>query len=86
MSPVLEVVSSGTADGRIHVALPVSIELRRQPYRMYGSAGYFSRGSFFSRGAIEWGTSSGVVLTDALTQSYSLKDDVLLDIAPARTS
>lgn len=79
ISPTMEVLSSGNPDGRIHFALPVSVELRRQPFRMYGSAGWFTRGSFFSGAAVEWSARSGMALTGALTQSYSLKDDAVLD-------
>jgi hypothetical protein len=79
VSPVVEVLSAGTTDGRVHVGIPVSVELRRQPFRVYGSAGYFSRGSVFTGGALEWAAPSGMVLTSALIQSYSLKDDAVLD-------
>jgi hypothetical protein len=79
VSPVLEVLSSGAPDGRLHYALPVSFELRRAPYRVYGSAGYFSRGSIFTGAAFEWATASGWMLTSALTQSYSTKEDPLSD-------
>ena len=79
VSPVLEILSAGGTDGRVHVGLPVSVELRRQPFRVYGSAGYFSRGSVFTGGAVEWAASSGIVLTSALVQSYSLNDDASLD-------
>jgi hypothetical protein len=79
VSPTIEVLSAGATDGRVHVGLPVSLELRRQPFRVYGSAGYFSRGSVFTGGAIEWAASSGTVLTGAFVQSYSMKDDATLD-------
>ena len=79
VSPTMEVLSAGAPDGRVHVGLPVSLELRRQPFRVYGSAGYFSRGSVFTGGAIEWAASSGMALTGAFVQSYSMKDDTLLD-------
>jgi hypothetical protein len=79
VSPVLEVLSSGAPDGRLHFAVPVSFELRRQPYRVYGSAGYFSRGSLFTGAAFEWAMPSGFMLTSALTQSYSINDDPLSD-------
>ena len=79
VSPVVEVLSSGAPDGRLHYAVPVSFEVRRQPYRVYGSAGYFSRGSVFTGAAIEWATSTGFMLTGALTQSYSTKEDPLSD-------
>lgn len=79
ISPTMEVLSSGNPDGRIHFAVPVSVELRRQPFRVYGSAGVFTRGSFFSGAALEWNSPGGMVLTGSLTQSYSLKDDAVLD-------
>ena len=79
ISPTMEVLSSGNPDGRIHFAVPVSVELRRQPFRVYGSAGWFTRGSFFSGAALEWSAPARMVLTGALTQSYSLKDDAVLD-------
>lgn len=79
VSPVVEVLSAGAPDGRVHFAFPVSVELRRQPYRVYGSAGYFTRGSLFTAVAIERGLQSGLVITGALTHSYSTKDDALLD-------
>ena len=79
ISPTMEVLSSGNPDGRIHFAVPVSVELRRQPFRIYGSAGLFTRGSFFSGAALEWSSPAGMVMTGSLTQSYSLKEDAVLD-------
>jgi hypothetical protein len=79
VSPVLEILSAGAPDGRLHFAVPVSFEVRRQPYRAYASAGYFSRGALFTAAAFEWATSSGLMLTSALTQSYSTKEDPLSD-------
>ena len=79
ISPTMEVLSAGSPDGRVHFAVPVSVELRRQPFRVYGSAGLFTRGSFFSGAALEWGAPGGMALTGSLTQSYSLKDDAVLD-------
>jgi hypothetical protein len=79
ISPTVEVLSSESEDGRVHFAIPVSAELRRQPFRVYGSAGVFTRGSFFSGGALEWSSPVGLVLTGSFTQSYSLKNDAVLD-------
>ena len=79
VSPVMEVLSPGAPGGRVHFAIPVGMELRRAPFRVYGSAGYFTRGSVFTGGALEWTSPSGMVLTGVLTQSYSLKGDPLLD-------
>ena len=79
ISPVVEVLSSGSPDDRTHFAIPVSVELRRAPFRVYGSAGYFTRGSVFTGGAFEWSAPSGMVFTGVLTQSYSIKADPVLD-------
>ena len=79
ISPTMEVLSAGSPDGRVHFAVPVSVELRRQPFRVYGSAGLFTRGSFFSGAALEWSAPGGMALTGSLSQSYSLKDDAILD-------
>jgi hypothetical protein len=78
VNPVMEVLSAGNPDGRVHFALPVNVELRRQPFRMYGSAGYFTRGSVFTGGALEW-TGTRMILTGSLTQSYSIRPDATLD-------
>jgi hypothetical protein len=78
VNPVVEVLSPGNPDGRVHFALPVNVELRRQPFRVYGSAGYFTRGSVFAGGALEW-TGSRMIMTGSLTQSYSIKEDLMLD-------
>ena len=57
----------------------MNVEVRRLPFRVYGSAGYFTRGSVFTGGAVEWTSSSRITLTGALTQSYSIKPDPMLD-------
>jgi hypothetical protein len=79
ISPVMEVLTAGTPDGRVHFAIPLNLELRRAPLRVYGSAGYFTRGSVFTGAALEWTTPARLVLTGALTQSYSTKADAALD-------
>jgi hypothetical protein len=79
VSPVLELLSPDVPDGRLHFALPVSVEVRHLPFRVYGAAGFFTRGSFFGGGAVEWTAPNGVTLTGALTQSYSVKEDAVLD-------
>ncbi len=72
ISPVVEVLSAGAVDGRVHFAVPVSVELRRLPFRVYGSAGYFTRGSVFGGTALEWTSAGGLTLTGSLLQSYSV--------------
>jgi hypothetical protein len=82
ISPVVEVLSAGAIDGRVHFAVPVNLELRRLPFRVYGSAGYFTRGSVFGGTALEWTSTGGVSLTGSLLQSYSVK--MPTDIATGR--
>jgi hypothetical protein len=79
ISPVVEVLSAGATDGRVHFALPVNVEVRRLPFRVYGSAGYFTRGSVFTGAALEWTSPSRLTFTGALTQSYSIQLDAALD-------
>lgn len=75
ISPLVEILSNGSLDGgRVHWALPVSVELRADTIRLYGSGGYFSRGAIFAGGAIEWTSSAGTLLTGALTQSLSINE------------
>ena len=76
---VMEVLSAGATDGRVHFAIPVALELRRQPFRVYGSVGYFTRGAVFSGGAIEWAGPRQWIVSGILTQSRSIKSDATLD-------
>jgi hypothetical protein len=76
---VVEVLSAGTPGGRIHFAVPVSVEVRRFPFRFYASGGYFTRGAVFGGGAVEWTAPAGLALTGTITQSYSLVDTVVSD-------
>lgn len=75
--PIVEVASGVQAIGqhRVHWALPVSMEVQRNDWRMYGASGYFSRGSLFASGALERAISSQLSITGTLSTSYSTKAD-----------
>ena len=73
--PVLEVLSPGFFDDRVHWALPVSAEFRASPVRVYGSTGYFSRGALFGAGAMEWTSPTGTSLTFSLTHTVPTAED-----------
>ena len=73
--PVLEVLSPGFFDDRVHWALPVSAEFRLSPVRVYGSTGFFSRGAVFGAGAVEWTSPEGTSLTFSLTRSVPTGED-----------
>jgi hypothetical protein len=73
--PVLEVLSPGFFDDRVHVALPISAEFRASSVRVYGSTGYFSRGAVFGAGAVEWTSKQGTSLTFGLTHARSTDEE-----------
>ena len=73
--PVLEVLSAGFFEDRVHWALPISAEFRASPIRVYGSTGYFSRGAVFGAGAIEWASAQGTSLTFSLTHAKPTADE-----------
>jgi hypothetical protein len=52
-------------------ALPVNIEMRMSQMRVYGSAGYFSRGSMFATIAAQISAGSRVALSGNFGQSYA---------------
>jgi hypothetical protein len=75
VTPLLEVLSPGFFDDRVHWALPISAEFRATPVRVYASTGYFSRGAVFGAGALEWTSSAGSSLTFSLTHSVPTSED-----------
>src|SRR5205085_2039774 len=78
----LEVLSWTAADlgaHRLNVVLPISLQSDFGTTRVYGSTGYFSRGSLFGAGAAEWTVGSRGTLVASLSHSYSVKSDPLAD-------
>ena len=73
--PVVEILSPGFFEDRVHWALPISAEFRATPVRVYGSTGYFSRGAVFGAGAFEWTAPQGTSLTLSLTHSVPTGED-----------
>ena len=75
--PVVEVLSVAPASGASRLAwgLPAAVELQRDGWRVYGSAGYFSRGAVFGSGAIEIGVGKRTWVTGTISESRSIKDD-----------
>ncbi len=69
LAPLIE-LSPGSQD-RIGWALPVNVEAHRGELRLYGSAGYFSRGSVFGTVAADLPISSRLSLNASFGQSYA---------------
>jgi hypothetical protein len=87
--PVLEILSSGSnleGEGRLHWALPVTVERRFDGFRAYAAGGYFSRGALFGSGAVEVPVSDKVIATAVLSHSRSLTTDPLSDALELSTS
>ena len=88
VAPLVEVLSAPDpiSGARWSWAIPVSVEVRRPDYRVYGSAGYFARGVLFSSGAVEVPLSNRFVVTGALIQMRSLNQSPAADaLALARS-
>ena len=88
--PVLEVLSftPGPEESRVQWALPASMEIRRDGWRLFGSAGYFSRGSLFAAAAAELALSDSAWFVGTISQSHSIAADDLsaaLGLAQTRT-
>lgn len=77
--PIIEVLSVAPAPGasRVSWALPVSVELQRSGWRVYGSSGYFSRGSLFASGALEVAVTDRAWVTASISESRSNAQDDL---------
>lgn len=69
VTPLVELSpGSGTPVGW---ALPVNLETRRGDARVYGSAGYFSRGSVFGSVAADFPVTSRIFINGTFGQSYA---------------
>jgi hypothetical protein len=88
ITPVVAMLSSdpGEARKRFNWAAPVSVELQRSGWRVFGTAGYFSHGSVFASGAVEMALSERVTITGTVTQSHStIEDDPAVTLVLSRT-
>ena len=69
VTPLLEL--SPGSDAPVGWALPVNLEVQRGDVRVYGSAGYFSRGSVFGTVGADIPLTSRVFLNGTFGQSYA---------------
>jgi len=79
--PLVQMLSAEPAPGtsRYSWGLPVAIEMQRTGWRVYGSTGYFSRGSLFASAAIELPLADRAWFTGTVTRSHSTKKDTDAD-------
>lgn len=79
ITPLLEVAAHDQI-GRFSWALPISVEVRGVRARLYGSGGYFSRGSLFGAVGLEVPAGDRVSVFGNFGQSYSTRAG---DVDPA---
>lgn len=73
IAPVIEIASE--ASQRLSFGVPVSLEVRGDGFRVYGSGGFFTRGAVFASGALERTLSRRLTLTGTIGHSYSTASD-----------
>jgi hypothetical protein len=81
IGPTLEILSdtsvAGTGLRRVNWILPVNLERRFDVGRVYGSAGYFTRGVLFASGAYEYPVTDRLAVAAALTHAYATDAEAL---------
>ena len=79
-SPTLEILNWSSPEiGRVNFVLPISLQTSAGATQMYGSTGYFTRGSVFASGAVEWPVTSKMTLMATMAHSYSVVSDPVSD-------
>lgn len=79
-SPTVEILSWSSPDiGRVNFVLPISLQTSAGSTQIYGSTGYFTRGSVFGSGAVEWAVTPKVAIAATLAHSYSVVSDPASD-------
>jgi hypothetical protein len=79
-SPTVELLNWSSPEiGRVNFVLPISLQTSAGRTQIYGTTGYFTRGSVFGSGAIEWPVTSKVTLAATMAHSYSVVSDPVSD-------
>jgi len=79
-SPTVEILSWSSPEiGRVNFVLPISLQTFAGSTQIYGSTGYFTRGSVFGSGAVEWPVTSKATLAMTMAHSYSVVSDPVSD-------
>jgi len=79
-SPTLEILSWSSPEiGRVNFVFPISLQTSVGATQIYGSTGYFTRGSAFGAGAVEWPATSKLTLAATMAHSYSVVSDPVSD-------
>jgi hypothetical protein len=80
MTPILEVLDEpAPGNSRLGVGVPVNAEYRAGRYRVFGSTGFFTRGSLFASGALEVPVHDRLMITGSLSTMRAFNDDAVAD-------
>ncbi len=80
VAPTLEVLGRGVlqsmtqGEQRVHLGLPVSVELDRGPARLYAGGGYFTRGVWFTGAGLGTRLNDKVFVSGAFSRSWRGSD------------
>jgi hypothetical protein len=80
VSPTLEVLSPSVVDTltpgehRVQLGLPISMEFDRGPARIYGGAGYFTRGAWFTGAGGSYGVNDKVSVFGSFSRAWRRSD------------
>jgi hypothetical protein len=77
LTPLVEILTYAPRPdtSRVSWAIPASVEFRRDRWRTFGSAGYFSRGALFASAAVEIAMTSRTTITGSISRSHSIRSD-----------
>src|SRR5262245_761263 len=77
VTPVLEMSGASVNEpGGVSLGVPVNLEIRHGPLRVYGSTGFFSRGALFGGGALEVTASPRIILTGTVGHTFSTSANI----------
>lgn len=90
LAPLMEVLSDGSAVdadgqpiGRVHWGLPINVEYRSTGWRVYGNAGYFSRGAVFGSTTLDVSLGARAGILGIVGYTRSTADPIVFDTGAA---
>jgi hypothetical protein len=76
VSPTLEVLTPGAAAAtgpnqhRVQLGIPVSAEIDRGPFRLYGATGYFTRGAWFTGAGVGFPVNDRIYVSSGVSRAW----------------
>jgi hypothetical protein len=80
VTPIVEVLDDpAPGSSRFGVGVPLNAEVRFAGARLYGSTGFFTRGTLFTSAALEFALSDRLMMTGAIAAMRAINDDDVAD-------